>query len=303
MTLVLNGTTGVSAVDGSASTPAIQGADTNTGMFFPAADTIAFAEGGAEVTRIDSSGNVGIGTSSPGAKLEVNAAANYVSARVNSSTTTIDLYANSSSSAAGLYTDDAIPITFWNSGTERARIDASGNLLVGTTSQISSGKVVLSYSGQLNNGIVYNDTYATSTTSPCIFRRNGTQVGSIDTTPTATSYLTSSDYRLKADIQAMTGALAKVAALTPVTYKWKSNGSDGQGFIAHELAEVCPDAVSGEKDAVDADGNPVYQGIDTSFLVATLTAALQEAHGLIKDQGAAIESLTARIAALEGAAQ
>ena len=74
----------------------------------------------------------------------------------------------------------------------------------------------------------------------------------------------------------MTGALAKVAALKPVTYKWNADGSDGEGFIAHELAEVCPHAVTGEKDAVDADGNPKYQGIDTSFLVATLTAAIQE---------------------------
>jgi hypothetical protein len=90
----------------------------------------------------------------------------------------------------------------------------------------------------------------------------------------------------------MTGALAKVAQLKPVTYKWNADGSDGEGFIAHELAEVCPHAVVGERDAVDADGNPKYQGIDTSFLVATLTAALQEAHGLIK-------SLETRISALE----
>jgi hypothetical protein len=83
----------------------------------------------------------------------------------------------------------------------------------------------------------------------------------------------------------MIGALAKVSALKPCTFKWKSDGSEGQGFIAHELQEVCPDAVTGEKDAVDADGNPQYQGIDTSFLVATLTAAIQE--------------LTARVQALE----
>jgi len=61
-----------------------------------------------------------------------------------------------------------------------------------------------------------------------------------------------------------------------VTYKWKSDGADAEGFIAHELAEVCPHAVTGEKDAVDEDGNPRYQGIDVSFLVATLTAAIQE---------------------------
>jgi hypothetical protein len=88
----------------------------------------------------------------------------------------------------------------------------------------------------------------------------------------------------------MTGALAKVALLKPCTYKWNADGSDGEGFIAHELAEVCPHAVSGEKDAVDDEGNPQYQGIDTSFLVATLTAAIQEQQALIND-------LRARLAA------
>jgi hypothetical protein len=104
----------------------------------------------------------------------------------------------------------------------------------------------------------------------------GTTVGSINFDNTTTSYGTSSDYRLKNNIAPMTGALAKVAQLKPVTYKWNVDGSDGQGFIAHELSEVVPQCVSGEKDAVDEDGNPKYQGIDTSFLVATLTAAIQE---------------------------
>ena len=91
----------------------------------------------------------------------------------------------------------------------------------------------------------------------------------------------------------MTGALTKVLALKPVTYKWKDGNKDGQGFIAHELAEVCPDAVTGEKDAVDAEGNIKSQGIDTSKLVATLTAAIQEQQTLI-------ENLTTRLNALEG---
>jgi hypothetical protein len=92
----------------------------------------------------------------------------------------------------------------------------------------------------------------------------------------------------------MTGALAKVALLKPCTYKWNSSGSNGQGFIAHELAEVVPECVTGEKDAVDAEGKIKPQGVDTSFLVATLTAAIQE-------QQALITQLTARITALEGA--
>jgi hypothetical protein len=73
MPVIINGTTGISGTDGSASIPAVQGTDANTGMFFPAADTIAFAEGGTEVMRIDASGNVGIGTTTPAERLQVNA--------------------------------------------------------------------------------------------------------------------------------------------------------------------------------------------------------------------------------------
>lgn len=101
-------------------------------------------------------------------------------------------------------------------------------------------------------------------------------VGSVVVGASSTSYATSSDYRLKENIAPMTGALDKVAKLKPVTYNWKSDNSVGEGFIAHELAEVVPNAVTGEKDAVREDGVPIYQGIDTSFLVATLTAAIQE---------------------------
>lgn len=114
---------------------------------------------------------------------------------------------------------------------------------------------------------------------------NSTNIGAISQNgTTGVSFVTTSDYRLKYDVTPMSGALQKVAALKPVTYKWKADGSDGQGFIAHELQEVFPDAVTGEKDAVeglvDEEGNisyrPKYQGIDTSFLVATLVSAVQE---------------------------
>ena len=86
--------------------------------------------------------------------------------------------------------------------------------------------------------------------------------------------------------------MTKVAQLKPVTYKWKVDGTNGEGFIAHELAEICPNAVSGEKDAVDENGDIKPQGIDVSFLIATLTAAIQE----LKAQN---DALTARIVALE----
>jgi hypothetical protein len=99
----------------------------------------------------------------------------------------------------------------------------------------------------------------------------------------------------------MTSALSKVALLKPVTYKWKEEfgGKDGQGFIAHELQEVIPEAVTWEKDAVDEKGDPRYQGMDTSYLVATLTAAIQELKAINDTQAATITALTARITALE----
>jgi hypothetical protein len=110
---------------------------------------------------------------------------------------------------------------------------------------------------------------------------------------------TSSDYRLKHNVQPMQNALAKVAALKPCTYKWIENDTDGEGFIAHELQEVCPHAVTGSKDAVDADGNIIPQGIDTSFLVATLTAAIQEQQTLITTLTTQVVELQAKVAALE----
>ena len=106
-----------------------------------------------------------------------------------------------------------------------------------------------------------------------------TAVGSITTNGTATAYNTSSDYRLKENIVPLANAVTRVKQLAPKNFTWKNNSSLGvvDGFIAHELQAVVPEAVFGEKDGVDQDGKPKYQGVDTSVLVALLTAALQEA--------------------------
>jgi hypothetical protein len=315
----------VNFADGSAASPSITNdGDTNTGIFFPAADTIGFAEGGTEAMRIDSAGRVGVGTTNPTAKQQItstSAGAATVGLFLNNvsdtSSTEIRLAFAASSNddiATNRYSYISLLNTAGNnsgtlvfatnasgaSATEKMRIDSSGNLLVGTTAAFTTGDVNTG-----GTGGVYVSTESGSAPTLTLkiaggngvvarFIRGGISapVGNISITTTATAYNTSSDYRLKNTIAPMTGALAKVSALKPVTYKWNADGSDGQGFIAHELAEVEAGCVTGEKDAVDDEGNPVYQGIDTSFLVATLTAA-------IKEQQAIITSLTDRITLLE----
>jgi hypothetical protein len=179
---------------------------------------------------------------------------------------------------------------------ERMRITAGGSLLVGT-STFASGQAGVLMRGTNSSGtdeVIQSRTPGTGSIINTGFYNDNGRVGTIVTNGSNTSYNTSSDYRLKEDIAPMTGALAKVQQLKPVNYKWKSDGSDGQGFIAHELQAVVPDCVTGEKDAVDAEGNPIHQGVDVSFLVATLTAAIQE-------QQALITQLQADVAALKGA--
>ena len=246
----------------------------------------------------DASGNVGIGTSSPGQRLQV-----------NGPTVTQILYntnavANDDSAASIRSTNgplwnylnfDASSYRFNTYGVERARIDSSGNLLVGKTSTSSTATGVITHgSGSADHGLISIARGPNATMIQFFNASTGNLVGQISQNGSNTTYSTSSDYRLKEDIAPMTGALAKVSALKPVTYKWKSTGEADEGFIAHELAEVCPSAVVGEKDAIDAEGKPVNQGIDTSFLVAPLTAALQEAYGLIKDLQSRVDALEAK---------
>jgi hypothetical protein len=188
--------------------------------------------------------------------------------------------------------------------TERMRIDSSGNLLVGQTSNGNSPRVGF-YNASTT--VLNTVTGTTSTAIQILFSNPNGNVGSITTNGSSTAFNTSSDYRLKENIAPMQNALNVVQQLKPVTYNWKVDGSSSQGFIAHELQAVVPDCVSGEKDAVetvddvDAQGKvigtkevPRYQGIDTSFLVATLTSAIQELKAIVDSQAERIATLEAK---------
>jgi hypothetical protein len=288
--------------------------NTSTGIFMPAANTIAFGTAGSEDMRITATGILDIGGSSGGGTGELLVveganSAGHRAARINNTGTTngySTLWMGSSNdglirggSTAGSFTDQlailtsgATPVSFYTNNTERMRIDTGGQLLLSTTSSTigGDGGRLLIDAGASSLALLANRT---GDGNMVRWYRTNVQVGSIGVTASATSYNTSSDYRLKQNIVPMTGALAKVALLKPVTYKWKADESDGQGFIAHELAEVVPDCVTGEKDALKEDGNPDYQGVDTSFLVATLTAAIQELKAIVDAQAVEIAALKA----------
>jgi hypothetical protein len=167
--------------------------------------------------------------------------------------------------------------------TQAMTLDASGNLLVGKTassttvagSQVQPDGTHSAVKSDGNPGFFYNTTTAISGTI-ALFRSNGVTVGSISQDGTNTAYNNSSDYRLKESVQPLTGGLDRVNALKPSIYKWKTNGKVGEGFLAHELAEVVPFAVTGEKDAVTKDGEIEPQQVDLSKVVPILVAAIKE---------------------------
>ena len=253
---------------------------------------------GTTAVTISTAQKVGIGTTPSGSYiLEVNGNPNFNSVGgVYLTCGTYDVIKNPSGNIiafGGVTSSQWDTTALYTGGTERMRINSAGQIAWGTSS--IDGYLTLTWAGQSYVGFVMNNTDAFGTSTNIRFKNNGTTVGEIASTTTTTSYNTSSDYRLKENITPMTGALAKVSQLKPVTYKWKIDGSDGQGFIAHELQAIVPDCVTGEKDAVDEEGNPVHQGIDTSFLVATLTSAIQELK-------AELDATKAEVQALKGVA-
>ena len=276
--------------------------------------------------HIDSTNNrLGIGTSSPATDLSVSSSGAEAKIFVGRQVTSGNLsntegggsieFGSADSSTYAEYSGAAIKLHAdqdWTAGSaqgsalafsvtadatatlsEAMRIDSSGNLLINRTATDRAAKLRVDLASGTNGAAVYISRLGSTVSKAQVeFANDNGVVGSIKTSGSATSYNTSSDYRLKTDAQPMAGASARVQALNPVNFEWISDGSRVDGFLAHEAQAVVPEAVSGTKDAVDADGNPEYQGIDQGKLVPLLTAALQEA--LTK-----IEAMEARLTALE----
>ena len=275
-----------------------------------ASTALTLQSAGTTAITVDTSQNVGIGTASPARRLHVRAGGVTTLANTNGA-----LFTDASNAGVLLGSDNVLGyvqgVTVAGTATVNLVLQPFGdNMMVGTTSNSANAKLKVSRAGnratieaeQTDSGgynfqsIAFNNS---GTYYHCNFQEGATQRGSITSNGALTTYNTGSDYRLKNDITPMTGALNKVSSLKPVTWKWKSNGSEGQGFLAHELYEICPEAVTGTKDAIDENGKPVYQMVDVSCLIATLTKAIQELKTINDTQAETINALTARIVALE----
>ena len=258
---------------------------------------------------LDSGGNVGIGITTPDSEPRlhlrrgdaggVDSATNSVLTLENNTTAILQFLTSNTANqqirfgdpqdtGAGFiqYNHGANAIQFGTNGPEKLRIDSSGNLLVATTSPILGSTGVSGV--QVGASFVSIGKTQTTTGTMMTFNNGNGQVGAITTAGSSTSYSTSSDYRLKENVTYDWDATTHLKQLKPARFEWIADGDDAvpvDGFLAHEVADVVPEAISGTKDAVDDEGNPEYQSIDQSKVVPLLVKTILE--------------LEARITALE----
>ena len=245
------------------------------GIYSASAGQLSFYDftAASERMRLDSSGNLGIGTSSPAYKIDVkktDASGNYAYFGASSDGGARGLVLSSADNGiflGAIHDFDASSgsgqLTFSIGGTEKMRLDASGNLTIGSTTN-AGYKLKVEGSGtvQLNNRLVNDGAVFAAA-------HQGTVVGTISVTASATAYNTTSDYRLKEDLQDFEG-LDLVSKIPVYDYKWKADESRSYGVMAHELEEVLPQAVSGDKHAEE------MQSVDYSKIVPLLIKSIQE---------------------------
>jgi hypothetical protein len=331
---IANGVT-INFADGSASTPSITNdGDTNTGIFFPAADTIAFAEGGVESMRITSAGNVGIGTSSPAAKFHIkagnanqayfdNAGEQYTQVTwQNNGTDKAAIWTDNTNSTFSLYAYPSLAMNFFTGGSERMRIDSSGNLSVGATGALTSnllaraniqGSVsnapaiaaavsgasytgsVLSLGSGTNSGSGWNliQGYSANGGSDQFAALRFQVRGDGNVTNSNNSYGAISDIKIKENIVDATPKLEKLNQVRVVNYNLIGSEQKQIGVVAQELEQIFPSMIDESPDT-DAEGNDLgttTKSVKYSVFVPMLIKAIQEQQAIITDLKARVEAL------------
>jgi hypothetical protein len=261
---------------------------------------------GTTKVHMDSGGQIGIGTTSPSGSLHINtSSANILIADTDDSSGSYSRVRSDSSGSLHLEADvgnntGSSTMRFNMDGSEKMRMDSGGTVFMGQTSNPANGTLVLKVPTGTGNGVNAQLASNTGTSYPWAnYNASGSYVGGMSSTSSATAFNTSSDYRLKENINYSWDATTRLKQLKPARFNFKiDTDTTVDGFIAHEVSSIVPEAVTGEKDAMrvqnvyDYDGNvtdtetvPDYQGIDQSKLVPLLVKTIQE--------------LEARITALE----
>ena len=302
MTVTINGTTGIARPLGSAGSPSdVNTSDATTGLYFPASNTVGISTAGTNALYIDASQNVGIGTSSPssfGKFVVSGTGASVTSGIVNTTVTGFGTltffdginakgqiwcgngsYASYGGAGSINYSANSGPHVWLNNYNEYMRLDASGNLLVGTTSVIKTAKFSLVGGAaslpSINLGSSTSNAYIYEGATNVISFRTGAagsdRYFSFDTSGNGNalngSWVNGSDQRLKENVQPLSNGLASIMSLSPVQYNRIGQTNKEIGFIAQDLQKIVPEVVydSGE-----------YLGVSYGNMVALLTKALQE---------------------------
>ena len=311
---VTGSATVIEFADGSAAAPSITNdGDTNTGIFFPAADTIAFSEGGVEAMRIDSFGQVGIGTTNTQERLTVQNNIQITNSASNLSGLYFGTNANPAQRFSYIESDGRSTgyISLNTNATERARIDSSGNLLVGTTTsdariRVSGGGTVgrfVADGGSYTGNVISADTSGTAAGTGfnlILLQAGGANqfrvLGNGNAQNTNNSYGAISDVKLKENIVDASTKLADLMQVKVRNYNLIGSTTKQIGVVAQELETVFPSMIDETTDK-DTEGNDLgttTKAVKYSVFVPMLIKAIQE-------QQALITQLTARITALEGA--
>ena len=300
--------------------------DNDSGIDLSTNDVVAIKTADSERLRVDASGNVGIGETSPLGTVHIRTSdASITSVNANADDLIVENNGNcgmsicSSTSGEGninfidsgdtnigriQYTHSNNQMDFRTNDAVRFRIGSSGDMFFNqlTTSSPGQGNntfgAVISDTGRVFSSA--DGTYAlglnrSDSGELTNFSRAGTFKGSISISTSAVAYNTTSDHRLKENVSDMTGAITRLKTLQPKRFNFIADPDDTivDGFLAHEVTAV-PEAVMGTHNATDSDNNPIYQQIDQSKLVPLLVGALQEAI-------AKIETLETKVTALENA--
>lgn len=276
---------------------------------------ISFLTTNAERMRITPSGFVGIGTGAPAASLDVVGAVYARAGAPGALGVNNNGFSFRGDGDTGMFSVGDGYVDFYNNSAATMQISAAGNVGIGTGASLARVRIYRENPGAHNNshiemlssaGDVVLGFHAVGATAVCIVHARGTGERLSFTNGLRTGYcpidaaafVVPSDYRIKENVTPLGGAIARLSALQPKRFNFLEGsmmyqgGATVDGFIAHEVSAVVPEAVNGEKDAVNEDGAAIHQGVDQAKLIPLLTAALQEAI-------AKINALEARIAALE----